>query len=259
MTPSNAQLFRELHHHAEPLLLPNAWDARSAATYQELDFRAVGTSSAAIAGMLGYADGEQMPFADLRFVVARICQAVQVPVTVDVEAGYSRDATQVCANVAQLAELGVVGINIEDSVVSNGHRQLVPAAVFAELLYQLKSYLAARGLEVFINARTDTYLLGTAQPLAETSQRAQAYEQAGADGLFVPGLTDLGEMRQLAASTALPLNVMCLPNLPDFGELQQAGVRRISMGNFAFEHLGRVHAQAMATLRSEQNFATLFR
>ncbi|KUG08578.1 isocitrate lyase/PEP mutase family protein [Solirubrum puertoriconensis] len=259
MTPPNAQLFRELHHHAEPLLLPNAWDARSAATYQELGFRAVGTSSAAIASTLGYADGEQMPFADLRFVVARICQAVQVPVTVDVEAGYSRDAAQVCANVAQLAELGVVGINIEDSVVRNGQRQLVPADAFAELLHQLKSHQAARGSDVFINARTDTYLLGTAQPLAETRQRAEAYEQAGADGLFVPGLTDLGHMRELSAATSLPLNVMCLPNLPSFDELQQAGVRRISMGNFAFEHLGRVHAAAMAKLRSEENFATLFR
>ncbi|AYA38760.1 isocitrate lyase/phosphoenolpyruvate mutase family protein [Hymenobacter oligotrophus] len=252
-------LFRELHHQPEPLLLPNAWDARSAATYQEMGFGAVGTSSAAIASMLGYADGEQMPFADLRFVVARICQAVQVPVTVDVEAGYSRRAATVCANVAQLADLGVVGINIEDSLVINGQRQLVPADAFAELLHQLKNYLAARSRAVFINARTDAYLLGAAQSLPEIRLRAQAYAQAGADGLFVPGLTDLGHMRQLAGATALPLNVMCLPNLPGFGELQQAGVRRISMGNFAFEHLGRVHAAAMATLRSEENFATLFR
>jgi 2-methylisocitrate lyase-like PEP mutase family enzyme len=258
MSPARYQQFRQLHHTDQPLLLPNAWDARSAATLAAQGYRAVGTSSAALASALGYADGEQLPFAVLRFVAGRIGAATALPVSVDLEGGYSRDPAQVAAHVAELHALGVVGVNLEDSVVTAGQRHLRPAAEFAALLAEVKSHCQRQGIEVFVNARTDTYLLGVPNPLTETRARAAAYAQAGADGLFVPGLADLNQIRELTAASSLPLNVMALPALPDFAALGAAGVRRLSMGNFAYEYAARQHAAVAARVRQQASFSPLF-
>ena len=257
MPTPNFLTFGQLHRQPAPLLLPNAWDARSAATCQSTGYPALGTSSAAIASSLGYADGEQMPFAEMLFVVRRICAATTLPVTVDVEAGYSRDPATVCAHLAQLCELGVVGINIEDSVVQNG-RALVPAADFARTLEHLKNFCLKQGFDLFLNARTDTYLLGGPQPLAQTQARSRAYDAAGADGLFVPGLTSLADMAALCQHTQLPVNVLCLPDLPDLEALGAAGIKRVSMGNFPFEFVMEQHEQLSATIRRERRFTALF-
>lgn len=258
MPSSNFLAFAQLHRQPEPLLLPNAWDARSAAICQASGYPAVGTSSAAIASSLGYADGEQMPFSELLFVVKRICAATTLPVTVDVEAGYSRDAATIGTHLAQLAELGVVGINLEDSVMTDGRRQLVSAADFARTLEQLKTFCAKQGIDLFLNARTDAYLLGAEDALAQTQARLTAYETAGTDGIFIPRLTDLADIRALCQQTRLPLNVLCGPNLPDLEALAQAGVKRVSTGNFPFEFLMRKYEQLSVTIHRERGFTALF-
>ena len=257
MPAPNFLTFAQLHRQSEPLLLPNAWDARSAATSQASGYPAVGTSSAAIASSLGYADGEQMPFGELLFVVKRICAATTLPVTVDVEAGYSRDVATICTHLAQLAELGVVGINIEDSVVEDS-RELVDAADFARTLEQLKAYCVRQGLNLFLNARTDTYLLGAKDALAQTQARLSAYEAAGADGIFVPCLTNLADIEALCQQARLPVNVMCMPDLADLAILAQAGVKRVSTGNFPFEFVMKQYEQLSATIQQERRFTALF-
>ena len=258
MTDSIYQHFKHLHASRQPLLLPNAWDARSAVEFQRKGFAAVGTSSAAMASMLGYTDGEQLPFAELRYVVARVCASTTLPVTVDLEGGYSRDPKQIAAHVQELAELGVVGINLEDSVTEAGCRTLLPLTVFAETVAYIRNFCTQRQITVFLNVRTDTYLLNVADRSQQTLARLLAYEAAGADGFFVPGLIDLAEVRMLCQATPLPLNVMCLPGLPDFAALAGAGVRRISMGNFLFEALVTRQQQLSDQIVQSQNFASLF-
>ncbi|MCA8830082.1 isocitrate lyase/PEP mutase family protein [Hymenobacter pini] len=227
--------FHALHHQAEPLLLPNAWDARSAAACTVAGFAAVGTSSAAMADMLGYSDGEQLPFATLLYLVSRMRTATPLPLTVDFEGGYSRSPQQVAEHLHALLQLGVVGINLEDSVVETGQRRMRPLGDMVALMEYLRHYCAEHELAVFINLRTDTYLLPGKPPLPETLTRAAAYAAAGADGLFVPGLTDLTDIRTLHQGTPLPLNVMALPQLPPLADLATVGIRRVSMGNFLYE------------------------
>ncbi|GAA4386863.1 isocitrate lyase/phosphoenolpyruvate mutase family protein [Hymenobacter koreensis] len=253
------QRFRALHYQTGPLLLPTIWDARSAAVSQQQGFTAVGTSSAAMASMLGYPDGEQMPFAELRYLVERICKSTTLPVSVDMEGGYSRQPAQIGQHIRELAALGVAGLNLEDSVAAApGQRQLLPPEAFATTLAEVRAGLAEAGVEVFINVRSDTYLLQEPQPLAATRHRLRLYEAAGADGLFVPGLTELADIRDLCQATPLPLNLMALPTLPDFATLAAAGVRRLSMGNFLLEALGQRQQQLSQQIRHDQTFAALF-
>lgn len=257
MTSSNYHVFQQLHTLPEPLLLPNVWDARSAIISQEYGFKAIATSSAAMASMLGYADGEQMPFGELLAMVKRIAAVATVPLTVDIEAGYSRNVPTICSHIQQLHELDVVGINIEDSVVDDA-RKLVDTAVFARTLEQLKTFCVNHGIDLFINARTDTYLLQVEERIVQTTARLQAYEAAGADGIFIPGLTDLTEIQAFSQQTSLPLNVMCMPDLPDFSDLAAVGVKRISAGNFLFESLARKQAELSTAIRQEGSFSVLF-
>lgn len=237
-----------------PLVLANAWDVPSAKAAEAAGYSAIGTSSAAIAHMLGYDDGEQMPFEDLLFIIRRIRAASVLPLSVDIEAGYAASAAAVIANVAQLTALGVAGINIEDSRVIAGQRALLPVAHLAGLLCELRRAFPS----LFLNARTDTFLLGHEHALHETIARGHAYAAAGADGLFVPCLTAPGDIHEVAITIDCAVNVMCMPALPDFATLMQLGVRRISMGNFVHGSMQRQLQETLAAIRTQQSFATLF-
>jgi 2-methylisocitrate lyase-like PEP mutase family enzyme len=253
--------FRFCHQHQgpAPLLLATIWDARSAAVSEAQGFAAVGTSSAALAAMLGYPDGEQLPFAELRYLVGRICASTTLPVSVDLEGGYGLTPAAIAGRIAELAALGVAGINLEDSTATpDGGRRLRPAPEFAATLRAVRAILAEQRVPVFLNVRTDTYLLPGPEPLTDTHHRAQLYAAAGADGLFVPGLTSLPAIGELCRATPLPVNVMALPDLPAFGPLAAAGVRRISMGNFLFEALSARQQQLSQHMLQEQSFSSLF-
>lgn len=225
------QEFKNLHKQKTPLLLGNVWDVPSAKVMEELGFKALGTSSAAIAATLGYEDGENLSFDELLFMVGRISKSTNIPLSVDIESGYGDSVEQIVKNILTLEKLGVVGINIEDSV-ANGDRDIIPAEAFQKTLSEIISLLKKENSNVFINARTDTYLLNMENKRVETLKRISLYEEVGVNGIFVPCITDLADISILTKSTELPINVMCMPNLPNFKELEAAGVKRISMGNF---------------------------
>ncbi|NPC59161.1 isocitrate lyase/PEP mutase family protein [Caenimonas soli] len=229
--------FRALHE-SGLLVLANVWDAGSARLSESLGAKAVATTSAGMAWAAGYADGNNMP-ADLVVAISQnIVRAVKVPVTIDIEGGYSSKPKEVGELSVRLAEAGVVGVNLEDG---EEHAELLARKIEA-----VKAALAAAGLDLFVNARTDVYLAGLApdgEQVAEVLRRAKLYEKAGTDGLFVPGLTALPEMREISGATKLPLNVMAWGGLPAPDRLSDAGVRRLSAGAAIS---GRVWAHAQA-------------
>ncbi len=216
--------FRDLHDDGL-FILPNAWDAGSARLMESLGARALATTSAAVAWTHGYPDGDALPERLLVATVASIRRVVRIPITVDVEGGYSNEPERVAETVARVIDAGAVGINIEDGA---GEPDLLCAKV-----ERIKRTSVRAGVDLFVNVRTDVYLRGLAEPshrVEETVARAERYRAAGADGIFVPGLVDREEIRTIASTVGMPLNVMALPGLPNAAELQRLGVRRLSAG-----------------------------
>jgi 2-methylisocitrate lyase-like PEP mutase family enzyme len=248
--------FKQLHQSF--FILPNAWNPKSASRFQQENFPAVATSSAAVANSLGYEDGEAMPFEDYLFIIRRILNTVQIPVTVDIEMGYGNTNEAIYANIRKLAELGVAGINIEDSTIQSNKRTLQHANQFAETIAFIKNKLTTDHRELFINVRCDTYLLNVANKQAETLARIPLYEAAGANGIFLPGISAATEIAEAVNSTTLPINVMCIPGLPDFETLQTLGVKRVSMGPFLFNRLYDGIPALTQSITAANNFSPLF-
>jgi len=223
----SSQLFRNLHQGAGLLLLPNAWDAISALLIESLGAKAIATTSAGLAWSRGYPDGNALPEDQLIAATRDIARVIRVPLTVDVEAGYSDDPAAVARLVARVLAIGVVGINIEDG---EGSPDLLCKKISA-----IRDHVARSGADLFINARTDVLLRGVAHGEAATAEiirRARLYRAAGCDGLFVPGLSTADAMAAISAAIdPMPLNVMAVPNLPSMDTLQKSGVRRLSAGS----------------------------
>ncbi len=228
-----AEQFHRLHAGDKPLVLVNAWDAASARLFEQAGSPAIATTSAGLAWSLGYSDGERIDKRELIQACERICRVVTVPVSVDIERGFGRTAAEVCETVRALIELGVVGVNIEDGVAS-GTTELVQPVMLAEKISAIRAVAEKTGVPLFINARTDTYFVPADDPAArygEAVRRALIYREAGADGIFVPGLESLEEMERMARAVALPLNIYAgYAGLPPVAALERAGVRRISLG-----------------------------
>lgn len=231
---TNYQAFKALHFNQELFVLPNAWNAESARLLSKSEFKAIATSSAAVAAGLGYDDGEQMPFADYLFMVKRILSVITLPLTVDIEMGYGTTSKEIYSTISALADVGVVGINMEDSHFKP-KRILQDADAFAKKLSGVKDELDKNHVAVFVNVRSDTYLLGVNDKEKETIKRAKLYESAGADGLFLPCIVADADIASAASSTKLPINVMCFPGLSDFKKLSALGVKRLSLGGFLFD------------------------
>ncbi|MEO1513749.1 MAG: isocitrate lyase/phosphoenolpyruvate mutase family protein [Bacteroidota bacterium] len=249
--------FKDLHRAQEATLICNVWDVESARIAQQLQYDAIGTSSAAIASTLGYEDGEKMSFQELAYIVGRITQSTNIPLTVDLEGGYSRQPDQIVEHIKQLIDMGVVGINLEDSIVRE-KREILPVTIFSKTLESICTSLHRQGLNMFLNVRTDAFLLGLPQARQDTIQRGQQYQEAGADGLFVPCVEKAQDIQAIADALDLPLNVMCMPNLPDFATLSQLGVKRISMGNFAYDSSRRALEDKLSWIRHSHSFQNLF-
>jgi 2-methylisocitrate lyase-like PEP mutase family enzyme len=230
------ETFLQLHKASTPLMLGNVWDVTSAQTFEAMGFSAIATSSAALAKAYGYDDGEKMPFSDLLRMAERIAKNVSIPFSVDMEGGYSRTAAGIVENIERLYHYGIAGINLEDSTVA-AQRTLGSIDVFQKKLDAVTNALQQKNIRLFINVRTDTYLLGVNEALAETQRRAKAYQQAGASGLFVPCITNAHDIREVVNSTPLPLNVLSVPGLPAVTELTKLGVKRISLGNAVYDWL----------------------
>lgn len=218
-------------------MLANCWDAGSARLIASLGARALATSSAAVAWSHGYPDGDAFPIEILLATVREIRRVADLPLSVDAEAGYSDDPGAVADTVAGLVEAGAVGINLEDG---RG-----PPALLAAKIERIKARL---GPGVFVNARTDVYLKGLVAPpdrVGETLARAARYREAGADGIFAPGMVAPDELYRVASQLAAPLNVLAMPGLPALPQLAALGVRRLSAGSRIAEAIwGRTTALA---------------
>lgn len=235
---ARAEQFKTLHEGPDVLVLANAWDAASAAIIADAGGKAVATSSAAVAWSYGYADGDVLP---IDLVIATIANAVKaagdVPVTADIEGGFTDDLDQLSANIARVIEAGAVGINLED-----GKRD---PQLHARKIAAVRAQAEKQGVPLFINARTDVYLAGLAEGEAaydEAVRRAALYASAGADGVFVPGPADPALIQRLAGAIERPLNVMGWMGVPAAPELAKLGVRRLSSATSPF----RVAYAAMA-------------
>lgn len=224
--PASAQTFRDLHHQATVLRPSNAWDAGSARLFESLGATAIATTSAGVAWSQGYADGRVFPIEVAVSVTASIARLIKVPLSVDIENGYSDDPHTVAEHVKRLLDVGAVGINLEDG----------PDApqVLARKIEAIKDVAEKGGMDVFINARTDVFLAGLAgegQRVDESLRRGRLYQQAGADGLFVPAVIDIEEIKAIVQGIALPINVLVRPGLPSADALAALGVRRLSAGS----------------------------
>jgi len=254
---SNFQKFKQLHQQSDLLVLPNAWNAKSASIFEEKQFPAVATSSAAVAESLGYRDGEGMPFMDYLFIINRIVSAIRVPLTVDIEMGYGKTNAEVYTNILKLVELGVAGINIEDSIINQSKRTLKDTKTFGSTIEYIKNRLEAEQLKLFINIRCDTYLLNIEKKREETIKRLKVYETTGADGIFLPCISKENEIVEAVNNTKLPVSVMCIPGLPGFAALNKLGVKRVSMGPFMFNKIYDNIGRLSETIDTSKNFSLI--
>jgi 2-methylisocitrate lyase-like PEP mutase family enzyme len=229
---AGARRFHALHHGPEPLVLPNAWDAASAALFVEAGFAAVGTTSLGLAAATGVPDGSGRA-RDATVRLLEVLVRLPVPVTVDIEAGWGADLRRLAAD---LAEAGVAGVNIEDGRGT----ELAPPSQQAAAITALKEGAP----NLFVNARVDTHWLGTDQ--ATTIDRARCYVDAGADGIFVPGLADDGAIASIASTVDAPLNVLAGG---DVARLRDLGVRRISTGSLPYRAGLSAALQAVTAVR----------
>jgi 2-methylisocitrate lyase-like PEP mutase family enzyme len=223
-----AELFRTLHHGPEILVLPNAWDCASARIFERAGFPAIATTSAGIAFSLGYTDGECIPPDLMLTTVARICAAVPLPVSADLESGYG-DVTKTTAG---LVAAGAVGLNFED--VDHELRALVPILAQVEKIAMIRRIATGLGVNVVINARTDVFLAEIGEPstrFERACERLQAYIGAGADCVFLPGLSDENTIRRVVETLKFPLNILAGGNLPTIPRLHELGVARVSVGS----------------------------
>jgi len=215
------------------LVLANAWDAASALIFARAGAKAIATTSAGIAAVLGYPDGQHITPNEMTAAVARIATVVDLPVSADLEAGYG-DAPQQAADAARAAlDAGAVGLNLEDTTDSSEGPLLDPERQ-AQKIRAVRAVGEETGVPLVINARTDVFLAQVGEPYGRVqlaSTRAKVYRAAGADCIFVPGVSDPATIRQLLAAIDAPLNILAVPGTPSVSELQRLGVARISLGS----------------------------
>jgi 2-methylisocitrate lyase-like PEP mutase family enzyme len=248
---SRRRAFRALHDGPAILVLPNAWDVISARVYEEAGFPAVATSSAGLANSLGYADGNVLDVELHLATLERLTRALDVPLSADVESGYAADTSALAAFVTRLAATGVAGYNLEDGI---GEVDVFP---LDDACARIRAARAAAP-DLFLNARTDVYLarVGPENTRFErTVERLHAFAEAGADGVFVPGVADAETIGKLAAAAPRPLNVLAGPQVPDAAALQRLGVHRVSVGSSAMRRTLGVLREIAHELRDSGTFS----
>ena len=224
-----ARVFSAMHKENKMFVLPNAWSAGSAYVFEKQGFKAVATSSAGIAHDLGYPDGEHIPLGDLLWIVEKIASRIDIPLSVDFERGYGETNEEVKENARKLLFSGAVGFNIEDGLSSGELSPLDVQTGKIKALLELKSELE---IDFVINARTCIYLFNQASEknLKIAQDRCNAFVEAGADCVFVPGVRDEATISNLVKNINAPVNIILNAALTSFECLEKIGVRRLSAG-----------------------------
>jgi 2-methylisocitrate lyase-like PEP mutase family enzyme len=228
-----ARRFLQLHSGPRILVLPNAWDVASARIFEDAGFPAIGTTSAGVAFSLGFPDGQKIPRDEMLGVVRRIAEAVEIPVTADVEAGFGTTPEEVADTARAVIAAGAVGMNIEDGSEAKPD-SLAEVNHQKEIIHAVLEAAAGAGTPFVLNARTDIFLYGMGPAetrLARAIDRLNAYHAAGAPSLFAPGVKDKETISQLARGVGGPLNILATVGTPPVAELQQLGVARVSVGS----------------------------
>jgi 2-methylisocitrate lyase-like PEP mutase family enzyme len=225
----------ELHHADAPLVLVNVWDAASACIVEQVGLPAIATSSAGVAYALGHADGQHLSWEEMIAAIRRVANAVELPVTADIEAGFSSSAQQLEAAIQDVISAGAVGVNLEDALPEHGEQG--PLYSLPEQIARIEAVREAgeqQGVHIVINARTDAYWQKGVSPeeaLRNTIERGKAYLKADADCIFVPGLKSADHIRMIVKEVKAPVNILATAGTPSIPELKQMGVKRISMGS----------------------------
>jgi 2-methylisocitrate lyase-like PEP mutase family enzyme len=233
-----AEKFLKYHQDKEILVLLNSWDRGSSKLIEACGYKAIATTSMGIAASLGYPDCEVITLQEMLEVITGIVKAVQVPVTVDIEAGYGNNTDEVIESVKKIIATGIVGINIEDSIDLSPI--LIDELEFCERISAIRALSDSLGFHLVINARTDSFYTSSDSPqekLAESIKRGNKYREAGADCIFVQPVWDKEMIRTLVKEINAPINILANPGIgagilpPSVQELQDLGVARLSMGS----------------------------
>ena len=250
---SRCDLLRSLHRPGDPLLLPNAWDVATARAVVAAGFPVVATTSGGIAATLGYEDHEGAPGDEMLAAAARIARCVDVPVTVDAEAGYGMEPAEL---VDALQTMGAAGCNLEDSDYAAGSLRDLEAR--AEWLAAVRRAASEQGYALVINARVDVFLAGflagagpgtQEEHVPEALRRANAYLEAGADCVFPIALWEAEPLRAFMSGVRGPVNVIPLPQAPSLAELAELGVARVSWATLLYREAIARFADQVASLR----------
>jgi 2-methylisocitrate lyase-like PEP mutase family enzyme len=229
-----AETLRALHSGSSPLVLVNVWDVASARIIEELGFAAIATTSAGIAFSRGLPDGQKIHPDAMMAEVARIAEAVTVPVTADAEAGYGDSPGDAAAQTAyRVIQAGAVGMNFEDAT-GRSDQPLMDQSLQVERIRAIRETATKLGVSLVLNARTDVYLLQVGVPAKrydEAVKRLGAYRDAGADCVFLPGVRDLPTIARVVSDLGCAVNILAGPGSPSVAELTAVGVKRISLGS----------------------------
>jgi 2-methylisocitrate lyase-like PEP mutase family enzyme len=241
-------------HRGPLLLLPNAWDALSAKVFEEAGFKAVATTSAGVAWSLGFADGEHASWHEMLGIIERVVDAVRVPVTADIEGGFSSTTPDLIYRIEELIGVGACGINLEDGLDHGARLRSVDEA--CERIDAVRRAATKLGLPLVINARTDVHLRTGNDPagVEETLKRCRAYLAAGADCVYPIGLSDLSLISRLVSELRAPVNVFGRRGSPSIADLQAAGVARVSTGTTPAMFVAGALEEAMKKLIQSGSF-----
>ncbi|WP_257141267.1 isocitrate lyase/PEP mutase family protein [Priestia megaterium] len=253
------QNFQQLHKESYAFVLPNAWDVISAKIFEKNGFPAVATTSAGIAMSLGYTDGEKIPFEQMLGAVKRIINSVNIPVSVDLESGYGRSINEVVDNARQIILAGGIGINLEDGT-GDLDSPILDVSLQVERISEIRLLSKSLKVPLFINARTDLYWLNIGDldlRLQEAISRGKAYQKAGADCIFIPGLYDIESIKKVRQELSCPINLLSGPNLPSINTLAQVGIERISTGSAPFRATATLLQRITEDILYDNNFQRL--
>lgn len=232
-----AELFLKYHRDKEILVLLNSWDIGSSKLIEACGYKAVATTSMGIAASLGYPDCQVIQLPEMIEVIMGIINAVQVPVTVDIEAGYGNNLNEIIDSVKKIIATGIVGVNIEDSIDLNP--VLIDEMEFCERISAIRALSDSMGFHLVINARTDSFYTSsgsTREKLSESIKRGNEYQEAGADCIFVQPVSEKETIATLVKEINAPINILANPGIggkipPSVSELQDLGVARLSLGS----------------------------